>query len=46
MENLFSMKAQDCQVSANFPDEIDGDMQTIVEPIDTIEYEVEFQAGY
>ena len=35
MENLFSMKAQDC-VSTNFPDEIYENMQTIVEPIDTI----------
>ena len=35
MENLFSMKAQDC-VSTNFPDEIYENMQTIIEPIDTI----------
>ena len=35
MENLFSMKAQNC-VSAQFPDEIYENMQTIVEPIDTI----------
>ena len=35
MENLFSMKAQEC-VSAQFPDEIYENMQTIVEPIDTI----------
>ena len=35
MENLFSMKAQNC-VSAQFPDEIYENMQTIIEPIDTI----------
>ena len=35
MENLFSMKEQNC-VSAQFPDEIYENMQTIVEPIDTI----------